>query len=162
MVGGIFKFNTEYEDEPFLGEKDPKAMEVLFLLRSTLEFPDGCQIPTSEDHELPRPDEEQHQEEEKKEEKCKVVDSFVELKMLTLSEFKVDHDEDGFRTPTYLDNKIQVKQCPPAPRKPKSLSSMKRTASSNLPQQIRIDLKDIASLFGHKFKRVRGSDDDMK
>ncbi|KAF8395113.1 hypothetical protein HHK36_019054 [Tetracentron sinense] len=148
--------------EPFLTEKDPKAIEIAFLSIPTLEFPDGCQIPASENHELHRLDEVQDQGEEKKEEKYQVFDSSVELKMpSTLGEFKVDDDEDGFRTPTSLDHKIQVKQCPPAPRKPTSLPSTKRKASSNyLPRQIRIDLKDFASLFPPApFKRFRGEDD---
>ncbi|XVF76631.1 hypothetical protein PTKIN_Ptkin13bG0281800 [Pterospermum kingtungense] len=52
-------------------------------------------------------------------------------KKICSGEFKAkdDHD-DGFRTPTSLDHKIPViKQCPPAPRKPKPLPSNKRKAS---------------------------------
>lgn len=39
-----------------------------------------------------------------------------------------EEENDGFKTPTYnLDQKIQVaKQCPPAPRKPKPIISMKK------------------------------------
>ncbi|KAB2098401.1 hypothetical protein ES319_A01G236300v1 [Gossypium barbadense] len=77
-------------------------------------------------------------------------------KIISLGELKAndDGDDDGFKTPTSLDHKIPVmKQCPPAPRKPKPLSSKKRKPSSppssggdrNL---LKIDFaKEVESLF---------------
>ncbi|KAH1123370.1 hypothetical protein J1N35_006530 [Gossypium stocksii] len=77
-------------------------------------------------------------------------------KIISLGELKAndDGDDDGFKTPTSLDHKIPVmKQCPPAPRKPKPLSSNKRKPSSppssggdrNL---LKIDFaKEVESLF---------------
>lgn len=50
----------------------------------------------------------------------------------TPSSREVQHkvEDDGFRTPTSLEQKIpEAKQCPPAPRKPKP--SMKRKATQN-------------------------------
>ncbi|MBA0551497.1 hypothetical protein Golob_022379 [Gossypium lobatum] len=77
-------------------------------------------------------------------------------KIISLGELRAndDGDDDGFKTPTSLDHKIPVmKQCPPAPRKPKPLSSNKRKPSSppssggdrNL---LKIDFaKEVESLF---------------
>lgn len=78
-------------------------------------------------------------------------------KIISLGELKAnddDGDDDGFKTPASLDHKIPVmNQCPPAPRKPKPLSSNKRKPSSppssggdrNL---LKIDFdKEVESLF---------------
>lgn len=73
-----------------------------------------------------------------------------------------DHN-DGFKTPTSLDNKIPaILPCPPAPRKPKStISKTKRKANRRL---VFLDLtSEIESLFpptvladlGGKIKKVR-------
>ncbi|KAE8704505.1 putative Pectinesterase-2 precursor [Hibiscus syriacus] len=52
-------------------------------------------------------------------------------KLISLEEMKAT-DDDGFKTPTSLDHKIPVmKQCPPAPRKPKPLPSNKRKPSAS-------------------------------
>ncbi|XVF55291.1 hypothetical protein PTKIN_Ptkin06aG0025100 [Pterospermum kingtungense] len=67
-------------------------------------------------------------------------------KKISLGEFgATDDDDDGFKTPTSLDQKIPVmKQCPPAPRKPKPTPSNKRKASINLV----LDLsQEVESLF---------------
>ncbi|KAF8402900.1 hypothetical protein HHK36_010992 [Tetracentron sinense] len=162
---GEFKVEDGFRTPTFLDHKSQEEVKCQITVSSEDleistpgEFKDdnGFRTPTSLDHKI--------QEEEKKEEKCQITVSYGDLKMATLGEFKVDDDDDGFRTPTSLDHKIQVKQCPSAPRKPKSLPSTKRKASSNFPQQIRMDLKDFESLFppaplialGRKLKRVRG------
>ncbi|KAL4394485.1 cyclin-dependent protein kinase inhibitor SMR3 [Arachis duranensis] len=50
-------------------------------------------------------------------------------------EEEIDVDDDGFKTPTSMDQRIPIesKQCPPAPRKPKPpLLSLKRKPPSSL------------------------------
>lgn len=62
------------------------------------------------------------EEDEKKEDEdyCEVKTPSEECERPCLGEGKVKEDDDGFKTPTSLDHKIPViKQCPPAPRKPK-------------------------------------------
>lgn len=58
-----------------------------------------------------------------------------------------DVDNNGFKTPTSLDQKIPATlKCPPAPRKPKSLPSTKRKAHHH--QRVLLDLSsEIESLF---------------
>lgn len=138
----LFMF-SEFEEIPFVGmsnselfliEKDPKVIEFNILLRPTLEISDGVQIAGPGDQELHR----RQEEEEEKDQKCR--------EMASLGEFKLDDDDDGFRTPTSLDHKIPVIQkCPPAPRKPKSLPSTKRKASSNR-RQLLFDVSDEMEL----------------
>ncbi|XP_042474839.1 cyclin-dependent protein kinase inhibitor SMR10-like [Macadamia integrifolia] len=84
----------------------------------------------------------------------------------------VEEDDDGFRTPTTLDHRIpavNIKQCPPAPRKPNSNPKRKASSSSftTRRQLFPLDLsQEIESLFppalladlGRKIKKVRGGD----
>ncbi|KAK8601595.1 hypothetical protein V6N12_051424 [Hibiscus sabdariffa] len=142
------------------------AMEVGFLVRPPLEFPeDECQ--TAPDFQ----DDESHR--QQKEELVLLLQEDGErsrLKSPCSGEFNVasDENDDGFKTPTSLDHKIPaILKCPPAPRKPKSLPiiSAKRKAFR---RRILLDLtKEIESLFppalladlGNKIKKVRqGSD----
>ncbi|KAK9156649.1 hypothetical protein Scep_003223 [Stephania cephalantha] len=96
-----------------------------------------------------------------------------------LGELEVgDGDDEGFRTPTSLDHKIKEgSQCPPAPRKPKSLPLSKKrklppsllSSRSSKLHHVRIDLaEEIELLFppavvadlGRKVKKVRGNNND--
>ena len=79
-------------------------------------------------------------------------------------------NNDGFKTPTSLDNKIPViRPCPPAPKKPKStISKTKRKANR---RRVFLDLSsEIESLFppnvladldGQIKKKVRQGDDNI-
>ncbi|XP_058201631.1 cyclin-dependent protein kinase inhibitor SMR10-like [Rhododendron vialii] len=62
--------------------------------------------------------------------KHEILVSSLRIKTPSRGEIKKDRedeDEDGFRTPTCLEQRIPlVPQCPPAPRKPKSTPSRKR------------------------------------
>ncbi|KAK9290094.1 hypothetical protein L1049_008258 [Liquidambar formosana] len=139
--------------ELFLVQDDQNEIEFDFLIKPMLEIQD-------ESH---------HQEQEAKDGDEK--EEKWELKKPSLGEFKVvdeeDDGNDGFRTPTSLENKIPViKQCPPAPRKPKPIPSTKRKVpSSGARRNLRLlDLsKDVESLFpqplladiGRKIKKAR-------
>ncbi|KAL5710860.1 hypothetical protein ACHQM5_021372 [Ranunculus cassubicifolius] len=100
-----------------------------------------------------------------KEEKCMYLQKELKI-MSSVQEKEVNDDDDGFRTPTSLRHKIPViQQCPPAPRKPKSLPSRKRKAAClNLPS-VRNDLsKKIEMLvppafldeLSRKIKKAKG------
>ncbi|CAI9760754.1 unnamed protein product [Fraxinus pennsylvanica] len=83
-------------------------------------------------------------------------------KTLRLGESEVAEDDDGFKTPTSLDNKIPVMtQCPPAPKKIRSEPSLKRKASSP-PRSLKFDVSmaEVESIFSAisedlKFKKPR-------
>ncbi|KAJ6309822.1 hypothetical protein OIU76_014711 [Salix suchowensis] len=136
--------------EMFFSEKDLNpSMEFNFLVRSALELGDDCEIEPQELHK----EKEVEDEEEEQEDDCEVEDD-------------KDDDDDGFKTPTSLDRKIPVIfQCPPAPRKPKSLPSTKRKSAQ---RRVLLDLSnEIESLFppapagdlGGKLKKVRHGND---
>lgn len=97
----------------------PNSMESKFLPRPTLQF--------------------QETEAEKKAEEFEIVVSSLKIKIPSLAEFKDDNEEekDGFRTPKSLDQEIPL-NCPPAPRKPKSmpLNIRKRRNLINLSREI--------------------------
>lgn len=81
---------------------------------------------------------------------CEKRRRFIPLS--TGGEFKVeDDDDDGFKTPTSLDHKIPVtKQCPPAPRKPKTSlrPARKRKLSLSIPRSLRQDFSgEVESMF---------------
>ncbi|CAK9188290.1 unnamed protein product [Ilex paraguariensis] len=103
-------------------------------------------------------------EQEEKQEKCENFLSALKIKLPSVGEFKVDNDydddSDGLRTPTSPEHKIPL-ICPPAPRKPKSIPTTKRKASSG---RVLLDLSsEIESFFtpalladlGRKIKKVR-------
>ncbi|KAF9599320.1 hypothetical protein IFM89_036618 [Coptis chinensis] len=112
-------------------EKDKETIEFDFRI----EFSGENQISASQECH-------QHEDDVKK---CIKDDDFFlkkELKMPSLGELNVDENDDGFRTPTTLEHKIPVIQnCPPAPKKPKSLPSRKRKGSPNH-HRIRVDLSE--------------------
>lgn len=59
-----------------------------------------------------------------------------------------DENDDGFKTPTSLDHKIPITQCPPAPRKPSSSTRKRRQISSNARRTLRLDLsREVESMF---------------
>ncbi|XP_068644570.1 uncharacterized protein [Aristolochia californica] len=64
-------------------------------------------------------------------------------------EEKVEEENDGFRTPTSLERKISaIQRCPPAPRKPRSAPSIKRSRAHSTCCRVRIDVSDhLESLF---------------
>lgn len=114
------------ESELFLSEKDLKATKFNSLSKPTSGF--------------------QQKQEEIKEEKSHIK---LEIKIPPPKEIKSqEEEEDGFRTPTSLDQKIPlILKCPPAPRKPKPNPSTKRKALLHQ-HRIAIDVsKEIESLF---------------
>ncbi|OAY37816.1 cyclin-dependent protein kinase inhibitor SMR10 [Manihot esculenta] len=168
--------------EMFLSEKDLNSMEFNFLVRPALEFEDHeCDIARlregdddQDELHLNNPKEEEKEGERKREEhkegdQCKLLVSTLKIKLPSLGEFKLEEDvdeDDGFKTPTSLDNKIPVVlPCPPAPRKPKSLPSNKRKSHR---RRVLLDLSnEIESLFppalradlGGKIKKIRQEND---
>jgi hypothetical protein len=143
------------DSQMFLSEKDLNAMEFNFLVPPTLEF--------REDHGKPEVVKQEEEEEEKKKKKK------IKIPSVTVGEFRdVEDDEDGFKTPTSLDHKIPaILQCPPAPRKPKTIPLTKRKAAR---QRILLDLSnDIEALFPQalledlsrgKIKKIRQEQDE--
>ncbi|KAG6760841.1 hypothetical protein POTOM_034024 [Populus tomentosa] len=131
--------------EMFFSEKDLNAMEFNFLVRSALELGDDCEIVPQELHQ-----EKEVEEEEKQEDECEISVPTLKIKLPSVEAFQIeddkDDDADGFKTPTSLDRKIPVIfQCPPAPRKPKSLPSAKRKSPQ---RRVLLDLSnEIESLF---------------
>ncbi|KAJ6345134.1 hypothetical protein OIU77_028234 [Salix suchowensis] len=153
--------------EMFFSEKDLNpSMEFNFLVRSALELGDDCEIEPQELHK----EKEVEDEEEEQEDDCEVSVPTLKIKLPSVEAFQVeddkDDDDDGFKTPTSLDRKIPVIfQCPPAPRKPKSLPSTKRKSAQ---RRVLLDLSnEIESLFppapagdlGGKLKKVRHGND---
>ncbi|XP_040994037.1 cyclin-dependent protein kinase inhibitor SMR3-like isoform X1 [Juglans microcarpa x Juglans regia] len=143
------------DSQMLFSDKDLNAMKLNFLAKPTLEFQDQCPTAPSEDHGLiKKPEvkekEDQEQDHEEKEDKCNIsVLSSLRLKIPPPGEFRnVEDDDDGFKTPTSLDNKIPVVlQCPPAPRKPKprAVQTKRRGAAR---RRILLDLSnEIESLF---------------
>ncbi|KAE8039043.1 hypothetical protein FH972_011491 [Carpinus fangiana] len=144
------------DSQMFLSEKDLNAMEFNFLVPPTLEF--------QEDHGKPEVVKQEEEEEEENKKKKK-----INIPSVTVGEFRdVEDDEDGFKTPTSLDHKIPaILQCPPAPRKPKTIPLTKRKAAR---QRILLDLSnDIEALFPQalledlsrgKIKKIRKEQDE--
>ncbi|KAG6643172.1 uncharacterized protein LOC122275413 [Carya illinoinensis] len=116
-------------------------------------------------------DREKKGEEEEEDQDCDVSVPVVVCERLSLGELvKVEEDDDGFKTPTSLDNKIPaIKQCPPAPRPNKQLP-MKRAKSSivlkKTPQPLNL-LEEVEALFPlrivsdlhRKIKKARRDDE---
>lgn len=171
--------NNNNSENMLLSEKDINAVEFNFLVRPTLEFKHDhhCQISLSSSSSSSEEEDDVHrrkQEEEdrKKEDKFDMLVSTLKLKIPSPDqEFRVLEDQenhvgvvDGFETPTSLDHKIPAAlKCPPAPRKPKSLPSMKRRLPISR-RRVLLDLtSEIESLFppailadlGGKIKKVR-------
>jgi hypothetical protein len=151
--------------EMFFSEKDLNPMEFNFLVRSALELGDDCEIVPQQLHQ-----EKEVEEEDKQEDECEISVPTLKIKLPSVEAFQIeddkDDDDDGFKTPTSLDRKIPVIfQCPPAPRKPKSLPSAKRKSPQ---RRVLLDLSnEIESLFppalagdlGGKIKKVRQGND---
>jgi hypothetical protein len=152
--------------EMFFSEKDLNPMEFNFLVRSALELGDDCEIVPQDLHQ----EKEVLEKEEKQEDECEISVPTLKIKLPSVEAFQIeddkDDDDDGFKTPTSLDRKIPVIfQCPPAPRKPKSLPSAKRKSPQG---RVLLDLSnEIESLFppalagdlGGKIKKVRQGND---
>ncbi|KAE8692456.1 putative Transducin/WD40 repeat-like superfamily protein [Hibiscus syriacus] len=132
--------------ELILVKDETKGIEFDILKRPPLEFQEECIYNSSNDDD----------EEKKEESNVKAAASMEsENKNVCLGEFKAmvdDEDDDGFRTPTSLDHKIpEMKQCPPAPRKPKankrgaseSSSSSTAATSSTCGGNLQLDLSRV-------------------
>ncbi|KAH7553689.1 hypothetical protein ACOSP7_029494 [Xanthoceras sorbifolium] len=106
-------------------------------------------------------DDDDHEKKKKKEddyEDTQVGSEKPNDKRLGLGELNAttsDHnDDEGFKTPTSLDHKIpEIKQCPPAPRKPMPLPPRKRKSSVSSSPNVRRSLQysdlsqEVESLF---------------
>ncbi|XVE61871.1 hypothetical protein DITRI_Ditri06bG0074000 [Diplodiscus trichospermus] len=137
----------------FLVEDDDgeEGMEFDILKQPVLEVQEEyCQSTTtsssSSSHDIP----DDHEEKKGGESEVKASKE-SEKKEISLGKFEAtDDDDDGFKTPTSLDQKIPaMKQCPPAPRKPKPLLSNKRKASTpSCVRNLQLDLsQEVESLF---------------
>ncbi|KAF5744612.1 hypothetical protein HS088_TW07G00187 [Tripterygium wilfordii] len=170
-------------DQLFLSEKDLTTMDLNLLVRPMLEFhqnesqiaplDEDCDDLLIQNQEEKEDDEVQVQEQEEDKEggkkKYKFMVSSLNLKLQSPREFRYDDDDqyDGLRTPTsYSDHKIPVVlQCPPAPRKPRSLPSKRKASCQRV---LVLDLsKEIESLFppnivGNKIKKLRQESQDTK
>ncbi|PON36722.1 hypothetical protein PanWU01x14_326230 [Parasponia andersonii] len=182
--------------EMLLSEKDLNVVEFnnFLVRRPTLELIQHerhqltCCLQDEEDPEVREKQEKSKL--EKKEDKFEMLVSTLKLKIPShhhhVEEFitrDADHDDqensngcdnnnndDGFKTPTSLDNKIPVVlPCPPAPRKPKStIAKTKRKANR---RRVFLDLSsEIESLFPHNVladlggkikKKVRQGSDNI-
>ncbi|KDP44228.1 hypothetical protein JCGZ_05695 [Jatropha curcas] len=163
--------------EMLISEKDLNSMEFNFLVRPSLEFEEKCEIASSQDcinddgndlelNPKEREQEQEKEEEEEKDRKCKLLVSALKIELPSLEEVKINQDDDdGFKTPTSLDQKIPIiLPCPPAPRKPKSLPTNKRKSLAPPGRRVLLDLSnEIESLFppslradlGGKIKKTR-------
>ncbi|XVE96869.1 hypothetical protein REPUB_Repub02eG0260700 [Reevesia pubescens] len=135
----------------FLVKDEEERVEFDILKRRlALEFQEECQATaTSSAHGIPDDDQ------EREESNVTAPKESEEKKKIGLGELKAtDDDDEGFKTPTSLDHKIPViKECPPAPRKPKS---NQRTASPSCSSRIRRNLQldfsqELDSLFPEPF-----------
>ncbi|CAK9143023.1 unnamed protein product [Ilex paraguariensis] len=149
----------------FLSDKDLNAMECNFSSRVPLpEYQDECQIAPSEERELHQEIQQGEVEEREKEENCESLVSSLKIKFPSVGESKVDEEDDGFQTPKSTEHKIKSAEiCPPAPRKPKTISSTTRKASRGT-RRVLLDLtSEVESLYppvlladlGGKIKKVR-------
>ncbi|XP_059663825.1 cyclin-dependent protein kinase inhibitor SMR10-like [Cornus florida] len=164
----------------FLSQSDLNAMEFNFLSKPMSEFQDFEFQIAPKEVSVQLQEQDQQQEDEQKQEQGALQKAEVGavenqmytvlsphsshiLKRSSVGEFK-EEDDDGFRTPTNLDQRIPilVPQCPPAPRKPKSLPVTKRSKAAR--RGILMELsKEIESLFppalladiGGKMKKAR-------
>ncbi|KAF9665510.1 hypothetical protein SADUNF_Sadunf16G0130300 [Salix dunnii] len=145
-------------------EKEPNPKEFNFHVRSTLELGDDCENVLQELH---------HQEKEvggegKQEENCGISVPTLKIKLPSLGAFQIEDNDHGdvSKTPTSSDCKIpDIFQCPPAPRKPKSLPSTNRKSPR---RRVFLDLSNevetlfppaLAANLGCKIKKVRQGND---
>ncbi|KAJ8750633.1 hypothetical protein K2173_015814 [Erythroxylum novogranatense] len=154
--------------EKFFSDKDLNSVEFNFILRPSLEFRAECDVAPlhdgieDQDHkqEVQGP---QQEEKESEGSKRELSVSALEIKLPSLGgESGIEDEDEGFRTPTAKDKKIaSVLQCPPAPKKIKSLPSTKRKSPS---RRLLLDLSnEVESLFppvlladlGGKIKKAR-------
>ncbi|XP_039047625.1 cyclin-dependent protein kinase inhibitor SMR10-like isoform X2 [Hibiscus syriacus] len=114
--------------ELILVKDETKMIEFDILKRPPLGFQGECSCEatgiynSSNDRDRERRVPEEDYEEKKGEESNVKEAASMENKNICLGEFKaMIDDDDGFKTPTSLDHRIpEMKQCPPAPRKPKA------------------------------------------
>ncbi|KAL2481542.1 Uncharacterized protein Adt_34508 [Abeliophyllum distichum] len=157
-------------------EEEKEEIKLDNLSQPQLEIIDSCQQEDEGIQEKKPEDETDHKKEEeeggggggKKEEICEITSvSFIESKIPCLGESEVAENDDGFRTPTSLDQKIPVMtQCPPAPKKTRPEPSMKRKASR---RSLQFDVSaEVDSIFSPipeedldlKFKKPRTDRDE--
>ncbi|KAL5973301.1 hypothetical protein ACLOJK_029951 [Asimina triloba] len=128
-------------------EKDPKLLEFEFLSRPTLEISRACEAEASD------PEFKQQGEEE---ETCQAEDDSEEHGQAVTTESKehgivIEEEEiyDGYQTPTSSEQRIPaIPQCPPAPKKPRSMP-LKRRKARCCGRSILIDVheEELESLF---------------
>ena len=140
-------------EEVFLIKDSKEVVEFKILATTRLIFEDeSCHDDVPGLHK--REEEEEEEEKKKKDdERCcevKTPDEECERPSLQLGEVVkvVEEDDDGFKTPTSLDHKLPViKQCPPAPKKPKPPLKRRFPANKvrrNLPLEFS---EEVESLF---------------
>ncbi|CAN6556739.1 unnamed protein product [Malus baccata var. baccata] len=136
-----------------------KSMPLIISMgvRPALNFNNhACQIARCEDEDKGE-DDGLYISEEKQEDNFDMFVSSLKVKLPSAGEFcrvqqegiRGDGDvEDGLKTPTSLDHKITGSlQCPPAPRKPKSLPLKKRKAIIGPRILLDLSIDEIESLF---------------
>ncbi|KAM1115635.1 hypothetical protein TB2_006156 [Malus domestica] len=161
-MGGETKSSTNSHSQMLVSEKNGtnnglNSMEFNFLVRPALNFNNhACQIARCEDEDKGQ-DDGLHISEEKQEDNFDMFVSSLKVKLPSAGEFcRVQQEgiggdgdvEDGLKTPTSLDHKITGSlQCPPAPRKPKSLPLKKRKAIIGPRILLDLSIDEIESLF---------------
>ncbi|XP_039047623.1 cyclin-dependent protein kinase inhibitor SMR10-like isoform X1 [Hibiscus syriacus] len=142
--------------ELILVKDETKMIEFDILKRPPLGFQGECSCEatgiynSSNDRDRERRVPEEDYEEKKGEESNVKEAASMENKNICLGEFKaMIDDDDGFKTPTSLDHRIpEMKQCPPAPRKPKAnkrgaSESISTAATSSTSRNLQLDLSQV-------------------
>lgn len=146
-------------------EKEPNPKEFNFHVRSTLELGDDCENVLQELH---HQEKEVGEEEGKQEDNCGISVPTLKIKLPSFGAFQVEDSDHGdvSKTPTSSDCRIpETFQCPPAPRKRKSLPSTNRKSPR---RRVLLDLSNevetlfppaLAANLGGKIKKVRQGND---
>jgi hypothetical protein len=132
----------------FLIKESKEVVEFKLLATPRLIFEDESHsdVPAAELHKREEEDKKKKDDDERC---CEVKTPDEECERPSLGEVKViEEEDDGFKTPTSLDHKIPViKQCPPAPKKPKP-QMKRRIAAYKVRRNLRLEVsEEVESLF---------------
>ncbi|KAL2533758.1 Uncharacterized protein Adt_07109 [Abeliophyllum distichum] len=146
--------------EFFLFKEEEKEIKVENSSQPKLENQDSCQEFQEKKQE--------NDKEKGEEEDCEasVCSAREEIENPCLEQSQVAESDDGFRTPTSLDHKIQVNigQCPPPPKKtrPQPSTSTKRKASPRTSRTLKFDFPKEVESTSPAISHDDDDDDDMK
>lgn len=132
----------------FVIKESKEVVEFKILATPRLIFEDESHSDVPELHKREEEDKKKKDDDERR--YCEVKTPDEECERPSLGEVKViEEDDDGFKTPTSLDHKIPViKQCPPAPKKPKP-PMKRRIAANRVRRNLRLEVlsEEVESLF---------------